>query len=212
MNRTDMIIDFESFGQDATKCAPIDMSVIVYNQRDFLNNPFTFESALKNVKTFKFDVKELKEKFGCVIEQNTIDFWKSQPKEVRQRIKPSENDLSVSEFASQFIKYLKSQPKIEHWWSRSNAFDPIILWRLMDYAEKKHFMSEYLLFWRMNDIRTFIRAKLDFPKINSFIPIKDETYWRNTHMSHMSNHDVTADLLRLQAIARIENDMDMLER
>jgi len=64
----------------------------------------------------------------------------------------------------------------------------------------------------VRDTSTWIDAKLDWPKANSFVPIHDEKYWDKTFKKHDSIQDIAADILRLQAIERMENDMEMLDR
>jgi hypothetical protein len=71
-------------------------------------------------------------------------------------------------------------------------------------------MDESLKFWKIRDTRTFIDAKLDFPKENGFVPIKDEALWKKHFKLHNSSWDILADVLRLQAIVRAENDLEQV--
>ena len=71
-------------------------------------------------------------------------------------------------------------------------------------------MNEYLPFWKIRDIRTFIDTKLNYPKKNGFIPIQDEQLWSKSFVEHNSSWDVLADVLRMQAILRAEEELEMI--
>ena len=72
-------------------------------------------------------------------------------------------------------------------------------------------MGNYLKYWSVRDTRTFIDAKFDFPKLNAFVPVSDTAKWEYNFKAHDSKHDVAADILRLQAITRAENDLEQIE-
>ena len=82
----------------------------------------------------------------------------------------------------------------------------------MNKLDQHLLMNEYLRWWRVRDIRTWIDAKFDFSTKNGFVPIADVEYWENTFIGHDSTHDVAADVLRLQAIHRAENELEQVER
>jgi len=44
------------------------------------------------------------------------------------------------------------------------------------------------------------------------VPVSDVDYWNSAFVAHDSTHDVAADVLRLQAIHRAENDLEMVEK
>jgi hypothetical protein len=208
--RKDAIIDFETFGKDASECAVIDCSVIFFEWDRFTsNNPYKL-SEVGNAKRFKLSVTDQVKNYGWKVEKSAIDFWERQESEVRNKIKPKKDDLSVKDFTNEFLRTLSNEGKIEYWWSRSNTFDPIILQRLFNSQERLSHVEEYLKFWRVRDTRTFIDAKLNFPKKNGFVPIKDEEKWNRYFKEHDSAWDVTADLLRFQAISRAEEDLEMI--
>lgn len=207
--RKDVIIDFETFGKNATNCAVIDCSMMFFEWDKFLSdNPYTIRD-LANAKRFKLSVKDQVKNYDWKVDQSTVDFWEQQPSEVRKRIVPKNDDLSVSQFSEEFISALSKEGKIEYWWSRSNTFDPIILQRLFDSQNRLLHVEEYLKFWRVRDTRTFIDAKLDFPKKNAFVPIQDEEKWNTFFKQHDSSWDVIADVLRMQTITRAEHDMEL---
>ena len=62
----------------------------------------------------------------------------------------------------------------------------------------------------VRDMRTYIDAKFNFDTANGFCPIADQQKWDRAFKKHDSSWDVLADVLRLQAIARAENDMEQI--
>ena len=209
MSRHDLIIDFETMGKKATKCAVVDCSVIVFEWDRFSSNPYTIANIV-DAKRFKLSVADQVKNYGWEIEKDTLKFWEEQEPEVRARVTPKKGDLTVKEFVKQFHEFLVESPKIDYWWSRSNTFDPIILSRLFEAEDKLLHLDEYLKYWRVRDTRTFIDAKLDFPKENGFVPLQDVDKWNRVFKKHDSSWDVLADVLRLQQIFRAENDLNLI--
>jgi hypothetical protein len=204
------ILDFETMGTNTNDCAVIDCAYFVFDTEKMISpTPYT-PNSIKEMQKFKFSVKEQVDKYGYKIYNDTILFWQSQPKEVRDKIKPLNTDRTVGEFTSEFISYMSKQGKIDYWWSRSNSFDPIILWRLFESQNKSHIINEYFPHWKVRDTRTFIDAKLDFPKINSFVPINNHEMWDRKFQQHDSAWDILADILRIQAITRAELDLKLI--
>jgi hypothetical protein len=206
---THLIIDFETMGKKATKCAVVDCSVMVFEWQRFSSNPYTIAN-ISDPKRFKLSVADQVKNYNWEIEKDTLKFWEAQEPEVRARVAPKKDDLTVKEFVKQFHEFLVESPKIDYWWSRSNTFDPIILSRLFEAEDKLLHLEEYLKYWRVRDTRTHIDAKLDFPKENGFVPISDSNKWNKVFKKHDSSWDVLADVLRLQQIYRAENDLDLI--
>lgn len=212
MSRHDLIIDFETFGTCAIDCAARNLSTFVFDWERFDINPYTFEEIVDTATRYNLSVDDQVTNYNFKIERNTIDFWNQQKSVVRNKMHPSKNDLIVSEFVRLLMKDLISGPKIEYWWSRNNTFDPTILWRIMWTHESKYRINEYLMHWRVRDIRTWIDAKFNFSTRSNFVPVSDENYWNNTFNKHDSTHDIASDVLRLQSIWRAEHDMEITER
>ena len=206
------ILDCETFGQAVEDCAVIDWSVIRVDTDKMLSDtPYTVKSIV-DVKKFKLSVKDQVDNYGWKVYEDTVNFWATVPEEARKNIKPLKTDLKVEEFIDQFLSYLTDAGNIDYWWSRANTFDPVILFRLFKAVNKSNYMKEYLKYWRVRDIRTFIDAKLNFPKKNGFVPIADEEFWNKVFVEHDSAWDVLADALRIQAIIRAENDLEQVKR
>lgn len=206
-----LIIDFETLSFRSHKCAVIDMAAMLFNTERFISDkPYTLDD-INMVRHWKLNVSDQVKQYGYEIESSTLEFWKDQSSEIRAKIKPSTDDLSVIDFAKSFHEYLIELPKINRWWSRGNTFDQVILTRLFESAGRWNHMDEYLKHWQVRDIRTYIDAKFDFnPPMNGFCPIQDEALWNSTFKQHDCRWDILADVLRLQAIIRAENELEQI--
>lgn len=199
-------------GTKTKDCAMIDCSVFYFDTVKMLSDrPYNTRSIV-DVKKIKLSLKDQVDNYGWVVYKDTIEFWKNQSAAARKHIIPSSSDVTVKKFADEFISYIVSNGEIDYWWSRSNSFDPILLWRIFEAADRNNMINEYLKHWKIRDIRTYIDAKLDFPKVNGFVPISDIQFWEKVFVEHDSSWDVLADVLRFQAIVRAENDLEMIER
>lgn len=211
-NKTDIIIDFETMSADSTNCAVIDCAVFVFSWDKFVSDkPYKLKHVLE-AKRLKLSVSEQVKDYGFKITQDTLDFWAGLPADVRAKIKPNKiHDLSVTEFCQSFMDILIESPKISHWWSRSNTFDPVILARLFRSQDKLAHLEGKLPHWSVRDTRTWIDAKFQFPKNNGFCPVADEDKWNQVFKKHDSSWDVWADVMRLQAIARGEAGLEQVQ-
>lgn len=205
-----LFFDFETMGKIVADCAMIDCAVFVADTEKMLSNkPYTMENIV-DIKKLKLSVKDQVDNYGWKVYDDTLQFWQSLPADVRKHIKPLSNDLSVKEFVEEFTNFLIQSGKIDYWWSRSNTFDPFLIWRIYESQKKTPTINEYLPYWRVRDIRTFIDAKLNFPKVNGFVPIQNQELWNTNFKQHNSSWDVLADVLRMQAILRAEEDLELI--
>lgn len=211
MERYDVIMDMEAFGFDERKCPIIDVSVFCFEWGRFLTNPYSFNELTRGAKRFKLDVKHQVKEYGYSYSKDDLVFWQDQSKEVRAHIAPKDSDLTVPEFGKQMIAYLKDLPDVSYWWSRGNVYEGANLNRLSRDAGFSEELSQILKFWTMRDTRTHIDAKFDYKVRNDFVPIKEEGKWNAMFRKHDSIHDIAADVMRLQAIARAENDLPTVE-
>ncbi len=212
MKGKSLILDFETFGTNVNDCVVIDCSYFIFDIDKMLsNNPYTTKSIV-DMQKCKLSVKEQVDLYGWKIYNDTVKFWEKQPPEVQKKIYPLKTDKSVSVFVEDFLSYMTDAGKISHWWSRANSFDPPILWRIFESQNKSLHLKEYLPHWKLRDTRTYIDAKLNFPKVNSFIPIEDTDFWDKIFQQHDSSWDILADILRMQAIVRAEHDLELIKR
>lgn len=210
--RTDFILDFETIGQCARLAPGIDCSYTTFIWERFSDEPYSFQELITTSKKSKLSIKDQVTNYGFSYKKEDLDWWMQQEPEVKKNIKPLPTDLTVPQFVEEVISFLRKSEKISYWWSRSNGFDPVILDHLSMAVQKDKFLNEYIPYWRVRDTRTYIDAKFNFSTKNGFVPIADEEYWNKTFKAHDSTHDIAADILRLQAIFRAENDMEQVER
>lgn len=206
--KKNLVLDFETMGVEPSTCAVVDCSVMIFDWDEFTQNPYGLKD-ISRTRRFKLNVQEQVKDYGYVIEDSVLDFWSKQSKEVRNRVKPTQHDLTVKEFVSNFHNLVVDE-NIGHWWTRGNAFDPVILTRLFDSQGRKNHLNTYLKYYMVRDMRTYIDAKFNFDTENGFCPIADQQKWDRAFKKHDSSWDVLADVLRLQAIARAENDMEQI--
>lgn len=210
-NRKDFIFDMETLGARVNSCPVVDMAYTTFEWDRFLTNPYSFEEAASAVKTVKLDVQDQVKNYGCKFTKKDVEWWEKLPKAARNKLKRTPNDLTVVEFCDTIIKYLRIEVNIDYWWSRGNTFDPVILGRLMDETDNEYIFKEYLKFYKVRDVRTHIDAKFDYTTKNGFVPVANEELWYKYFVAHDSSHDVAADIMRLQAIYRAENDLEQVE-
>lgn len=213
MAKWHFILDYETMGQDPTTCAAVDCSYVCFDWDRFTSdNPYTFHDLLNLTQRAKFDVQDQVKRHGFQIDQSTVEWWSQQAKEVRALIKPSESDISIEAFLVDLQTYLERHPYLKYWWSRSNTFDPIILWHMTAKANVKQTFSQLLPHYKVRDTRSFIDGKTNFSlKSTGFTPIQDEERWANIFKQHSSRHDIVADILRLQTLVRLDAGLDIPE-
>lgn len=209
--RTDFILDFETIGQCARKAPGIECSYTTFTWERFLDEPYSFQELLGIIQKAKLDLQDQMKNYDFEYQKSDLDWWLQQAPEVRRLLKPKPDDLKLPQFIEQMIGYLRTQEKIDYWWSRSNGFDPVILDHMSMVVGKDKFLNEYIPYWRIRDTRTFIDAKFNFTTKNGFVPVADAEQWEKVFSAHDSRHDVAADILRIQAIHRAENDMEQVE-
>ena len=205
-----LVIDFETMSNVSRRAAVVDLAAFVFNfEKMVSNDPYTLDD-IDSVRHWKLDVIDQVKNYDYEINDDTVAFWQRQDPEVRARVRPKPTDLKLIEFSKSFHEYLIESPKIYRWWSRSNTFDPIILERIAESTGRSSHFEEYIKFWAVRDVRTWIDAKFDFKTPNGFCPIRDESLWNRTFKQHDCRWDVLADVLRFQTIVRAENDLELL--
>jgi len=205
------IFDFETLGQDVNSCPIIDCSYVIFDwKRLTSDNPYTINELLKMIKKNKVDIVSQVKQHKFVVEPSSVEWWKGQGAEAREKIKPRHDDMSLEDFMESLLNYCDGQ-RVKYWWSRANTFDPMILARCASVLDMKARMDTCLPYWAVRDTRTFIDAKFNFNSSTSFCPIQDNARWDRVFVKHSSTHDIMADILRLQALMRVENNMELPE-
>jgi hypothetical protein len=211
-NRKDFIFDLETIGANVHVCPVVDMAYVAFEWDRFIHDPYSFQELTELVQSVKLDIADQVKNYNCSYTERDVWWWEKLPKEARQKLKRTTNDLTVADFCDTILHYLRQEGSVDYWWSRGNTFDPVILWRLMWAQGHGDLLDEYLKFYKVRDVRTHIDAKFNYTTRSGFIPVADEKYWESAFVAHDSTHDVAADVLRLQAIHRAENDLEQIER
>lgn len=206
-NKPNLIFDYETLSSDVSSCAVVDCAYYLFDWSRFTENPYTFQELIDNIQHIKLDTKEQIETYGYKVSKSTMDFWSKQDKVVRDRIKPFPTDVSLTSYMTTLLEYVKNT-NMKYWWSRSNTFDPVILYRIAESVGRSTDLNTFFSYGSVRDIRTFIDAKLNFSVYNGFVPMEDKEQWNQMFQQHNCIHDVAADILRLQYITRIENDLE----
>lgn len=211
MKRFNHIFDYETLGQNTQKCPVVNKAYFTFDANRFQTKPYTFAELTESVQQVKFDLgHQTKNPYNYQAEESTLEWWKSQGAEAIKHLKPSSHDVTIEEGMQIYVEYLSTGPKIDIWWTRSNTFDPIILWRLARDIGINKKLDDLLKFWLVRDTRSFIDAKFNFTGENGFIPFTDVNKWNTVFVKHDSIHDVAADILRLQTIVRAENGLEII--
>lgn len=211
MSSNHFIFDYETLGQNVMSCPIIDCAYFIFDWERFESNePYDFDELVANIKHIKVSVQDQVENYKYKIEKSTLDWWSQQAPEVRANIKPKPTDVSLEEYFNEIMSYLESHEPVKYWWSRANTFDPIITQRIAQDLKQSTRMGKNLPYWLVRDTRTFIDAKTGFaPKMNSFIPAQNSDAWNKKFKAHNCIHDIAADILRLQALVRFENELSL---
>ena len=188
-----VIVDFETLGNGEEGDSFIILDVAwTFFELDGKNN---FDELTANGKQVKFDVKEQQE-MGWNAEKGTVKWWKSQDKEARAAILPSDKDIKLSEFVQTFTRDLeKHKPK--RIWSRGTDFDLPILKRIFRSQGKN--INDKLRYNSASDVRSALNAMSFYTlKYDGFIPASGKNA---KFIKHNSKHDIAMDVLRLQYLA-----------
>jgi hypothetical protein len=189
-----IIYDYETLGTD-TRTAPIlSVAILGYDPGRFLtDNPYNFTELCMATTQYKFDVKDQVQNHGKVIDKDTLEWWKGQPKELRDaQLVPLADDLPLIALYDCFKLHCKNPDAV---FTRGNTFDPMIT----TFTLKDQGKSEPYHWGKVRDTRSFIEG-LSYTSglSNKFIPedLKD------IFVAHDPVHDVVIDVMRMQSVIR----------
>jgi hypothetical protein len=207
-----LILDFETLSNDSFECAAFECSAFVFDLDKMLSDdPYGMKDVV-DVKYFKLNSIEQIRDWDYKTSESTLDWWEKQSEEARASMKPKKSDLTLEEFTNQFIEYVKLKGPVKYWWSRGNTFDGNIITRMFKSLDKLNVLDKHLHWGKIRDTRTFIDALGEFKLDNSFIPVVDEEFWKKAFVQHDSRWDVIADTLRIQALIRASNNLEIPDR
>lgn len=189
------IYDFETLGQDVFDAVAVNLAVLKFDEGRFVKNPYKFEELVDSCKLIKFNVEEQVKEYGRKIQQSTLDWWMQQDKSVQKQIRPSKDDVSISELY-EFLSLDIQIQKCDKVYTRGNTFDPILLSSLL-----RHFQQiDPTKWWVIRDTRSLFEGMTYGHNIKStFIPEGLEQNFK----AHDPCHDVAMDVMRFQYLVRL---------
>jgi hypothetical protein len=184
------IYDFETLGLDTTNCPILSLALFSFDTA----KQYTLDSILPEVKFFKFSVADQVENYNRQINKNTLDWWKSQPKELQDsQLKPSKNDLPLSALYDIMKDNIGEKDIV---FTRGNTFDPMITTSMMKVLGK----PEPYPWWNVRDTRSFLEGLSYGSDLkNNFIPPELEGIKLDLHDPRT---DIAIDVLRIQTLVR----------
>lgn len=187
LRKNAVIYDFETLSQNPLTGPVINMAMLQYDETRFQTNPYTFQELVNEAALIKFDIKEQIEKYGRIIQKETMDWWLSQDEEIRRFLKPSDKDRSIRDLA-EFC--LDEAPVVDVVYTRGNTFDPVYMTSLNEAVGN----SDPWPWWLVRDTRSFIEgATIGCDVKNTFDPPNCEGF-----IHHDPIHDIAKDVMRMQ--------------
>tara|TARA_B110000902_G_scaffold227489_1_gene266853 strand:- start:1136 stop:1729 length:594 start_codon:yes stop_codon:yes gene_type:complete len=189
-----VIYDYETLGTDTRNAPILSLAIMNYDPDRFMSEtPYTFKELCSRAAEYKFDIMEQVKSFGKVINKETLDWWKKQPKELRDaQLTPTPDDLSITELNACFKNHCHQSDAI---FTRGNTFDPMITtFTLADQG-----LGEPYNWGKVRDTRSFIEGLSYTSGLNNkFIPEGLE----DVFVAHDPIHDIAIDVMRMQSIIR----------
>lgn len=196
------MLDFETLGTSENAVVTrIAITPFMFNQYDV-----TYEQLLNRSLYIALDVKDQIENYNRVVDKSTIEFWKTQSRELRQEsIKPTDNDLSLVDGLNEIKNFLKEwgyDSKYSFTWCRGINFEAPI----MNTMNKQAFPNDKypILSYRLyHDCRTFNWC-MSSGKTDKYIP-KD--FNQLNHIEHHAKHDAALDVYRMLKLLNLQEDL-----
>jgi len=190
------IYDYETLSTDLQLAPIVNVACLTIDEDRFLSDkPFTFLEVVGLAKTMKFDIAEQVEKYGRVITNSTLAWWKEQGPQAIKQISPSSKDVSITELPA-FMSSVFTRDEIV--FTRGNTFDPVLTTSIC----KALGVTTPYKWWLDRDTRSFIEGIALGHGIgisNTFTPPNMN---EKEFIHHNPAHDVAMDILRIQWILR----------
>ena len=207
-NVPQLLIDIETLGsRDDAVIASFAATVFNFNEKDA-----TYADILDRTFYVKLDIKDQISRFKRTTDSGTIDWWKKQPREVREMsIIPSADDVKVDEMLCMFRDFLEHN-KFDYYnsytWTRGIAYDiPKVeqLIKAVADAETPNLFNnnfdgyiknkdKYLLNnFRARDVRTFNDVVGDVNDGKFELPTGRPAEF----IEHHAKHDAALDVMRM---------------
>ena len=188
-----VIFDFETLSQDQISGVVVSMAMLNFSEARFTGeSSYTFDELVGNTKMIKFNVEEQVKKYNRKINKDTLEWWNNQGEDAKQQLKPSPEDVSISELYGFFI--LNKSANVNRVYSRGNTFDPIFLEHIMRQTDYPYPYN----WWEVRDTRSLIEGLTWGTDIrNNFTPPDCESF-----VAHDPKHDIALDVMTIQTLVR----------
>lgn len=194
-----VIYDWETLGQNFETSPVLSIGVLKFDEDRFLSDkPYSYDELLNNALYLKFDVMDQIKTYGKKVEKSTMEWWESQGEEAKVVLKPSSQDIPITDLKSHLDEYVGNYGSIFRTWSRGNTFDPMFMRQIMRDANQ----DDPFPWWTIRDTRSFLDALL----IGLEQELKDNRFvvseWKEKFVAHDARHDIVVDVLRMQYLVR----------
>lgn len=196
--------DFETLSDVSWNCTVLSFGVVSGKWADLATDDGINE-LIKNGKEYFFKISN-QEDYGRYSVQRTIDFWKTQPEEARNRFK-NQPKHDLAEFVNIFDDYCRDVNinRKTTIWCRGLDFDPVIVNSIYHQFGRELLPYHHT---RLRDIRTAIESKQEDTYIPNFVEFVSEKYGL---ISHGALHDSIRDTLQLYyAYTKTEDEIKEL--
>lgn len=192
MNRKALIYDIETLATNPFNCVLVSMAALVFDIKTLERAEYDYESLVELANFQKYNVEDQVKNYNRKIDPDTLDWWKEQGKEAIKKLKPSDEDVSITE-AMRLLTSLIVENNIDYVFTRNNSFDPVIIRSI---SEATGIPMPYG-WWKIRDTKSFIMGLTYEMNIrDDFIPPGLE----GKFIKHDPRHDIAMDIMRLQTI------------
>ena len=186
-----LIYDFETLGTNPRESVVVSLAALVFDSDEFHSGGYSYNDLIDNTKLIKFDVHDQVVTYDRKVDPETVKWWGEQSKEAREQLKPSVNDIKLSELYDTLIN-IAPPDQIKRVYTRGNTFDPMFMESLLGNIGKQ----DPYPFWSVRDTRSIIEGMtlLNESIKNGFIvPGLEDAF-----VAHDAKHDVSMDVMRMQ--------------
>jgi hypothetical protein len=187
-----VIYDFETLSQAPEEAAVVSCAMLSFNMEALQNNGYTYESLLEQTHYIKFNIDDQVKNWNRKIDRSTLEWWQKQSKEALAMLKPSSDDVSISELHPWFVSKTNTKA-IKYAFTRNNSFDPVIFSTICRATNN----TVPYPWWGIRDTKSFIWGlTYEMGIRDDFIPPDCE----NKYVKHDPRHDIVFDVMRMQTI------------
>jgi hypothetical protein len=197
-----ILIDFETFGNPHTSRV-VSAAMVEFDR----NKTETIEDIMARVEFMQLDYRH-EEQSNWVIDKATVDWWKSQPDDVREKsLRIDKNSKHLSDFVTAIDGMLNNFDSSKDFiWSRGNSFDIPVMDRIFIKMGKSISPeSPFYNLFRVRDVRTFVDAVAiatsNNKKLNGYLyNVIPDSYKK---FSHDPVYDVARDAFLIQFCQKV---------